>query len=66
MGILGLKKVTSQLSKIGGTKVNSGKSKIKGGGVRPLLDNVQNKDAFFLRCLPLPTYLLTPDIPPES
>ena len=42
-------KVTSRLSKMGDTKVTSGMSKMKGGrggGSRPLLDNVQKKDAF--------------------
>ena len=33
-------------------KVTSSMSKMRGGGSRPLLDNVQKKDAFFL-CLPL-------------
>ena len=50
--ILGLKKVSSRLSKMGLYKSYLTMSKMKGGGAsRPLLDNVQKKDIFF-RCLP--------------
>ena len=41
------KKVTSLLSKIGRHKSYLAMSKTKGGGSRPLLDNVQKKGAFF-------------------
>ena len=42
--VMAKKKVTSRFSKIEG-----------GAGSRPLLDNVQKKDAFAFECLPLVT-----------
>ena len=43
-----LKKLPHGCPKWADTKVTSRLSKMRGGGSRPLLDNVQKKDAFFM------------------